>query len=328
MTPAPVDAPQREPAEPLLALHGPAGRARAREEDVLLPVGGSHLWVVLHHPACGEPQGGVIVCSPFGPEKVKAHRTLVALARTLAARGLAVARFDHRGEGDAGGDFADFDFQDRLDDVDAVTALLGERFGIDRPAGVGLRLGATILAEAMARRRELRAPAGPDAAAGAPGRDGHAPPPLVLWAPLISPAGYLRDMLRANVLEQGMRHGRVLRDRESLLAGLAGGETVVVDGFPLRWRLFEQAEQLELGRALDRLGPPPVPVMLVDIARGVQRRPVAAELAALAERTGAVARSVPSRSCFWQDFRFHRPQEPELFASTCSFLEEWLSGHA
>ena len=278
------------------------------EEDYLLHLGGGYLWTVIHHPA--EPGGfGAIICAPFGTEKVKAHRTLVALARALAAKGLVAIRFDHRGEGDSGGDFSDFAFEERLDDVDAVVELLEERCRVQRWGGVGLRLGATILASAAARRAHRGGPL----------------PPLSLWAPVLRARPYLEDLLRANLVQQGIRHGRVLRDRAALLQALTQGEEVAVDGFPFTRRLMEESRQLELGRALDGWEGP---VQVLDLDRR-SKKALPRDLQGLAEaREIADLASLRCGSRFWLDFRYHRPHETGLFERTISFLEEGLRAPA
>jgi len=44
----------------------------------------------------------IVMCDPLGEAKLRSHRVFVALARDMAAAGLAALRFDHRGEGDSG----------------------------------------------------------------------------------------------------------------------------------------------------------------------------------------------------------------------------------
>ena len=117
----------------------------------------------------------VVICPPFGYEAICAHRGLRALARTLAAAGLPVVRFDYHGTGDSAGD-------DRQPDrvkawLTSVAAAIDEAkrlSGRDRVALVGLRLGALLGALVAAGRADVRA--------------------LVLWAPVTSGKAFLREM--------------------------------------------------------------------------------------------------------------------------------------
>ncbi len=248
------------------------------------------MWATLELPT-GEPGLAVVVVPPFGAEKVKAHRTLVALSRFLAERGAAVLRLDHRGTGDSCGPFQAFGLEDRVEDVIEAVRMLMDATGLGSWCGVGLRLGATLLAKAAA-----------EADAGR----------LCLWAPVDDPEAYLRGELKHNLMEQSMRHGKVLRDTDALLESLARGEDVYVQGFPFTQRLMAEARGMALDAALSRLGPGSVTV--IEPVGGRARGPEA-----VASRWGqAVDRvlRVGVKTQFWRDFRYHRPSEPDLFDET------------
>ena len=80
----------------------------ASEAPVTFSCGGDTLVGVVHIPASSPAIGMVIVAG--GPQyRTGSHRQFVLLARDLAARDIAVLRFDCRGMGDSGGAFAGFE---------------------------------------------------------------------------------------------------------------------------------------------------------------------------------------------------------------------------
>ena len=77
------------------------------EHALLFPCGQDTLVGVLSLPAAPASTGVVIVVG--GPQyRVGSHRQFVLLARTLAAAGYAVLRFDYQGMGDSSGPASDF----------------------------------------------------------------------------------------------------------------------------------------------------------------------------------------------------------------------------
>jgi exosortase A-associated hydrolase 1 len=63
---------------------------------------------ILHEPDIIGPTGLVIIVAGGPQYRVGAHRQFVMLARQLAAAGIPVIRFDHRGTGDSDGDYRGF----------------------------------------------------------------------------------------------------------------------------------------------------------------------------------------------------------------------------
>lgn len=108
----------------------------------------------VYHPPHGQRDENmaVLVCYPLGREYMRAHAMLVAMCNDLAGMGYHVMRFDYSATGDSAGDDGSASWEDWLDDVQTAVAELKDISGVTRVAGIGLRLGATLLALAASRR--------------------------------------------------------------------------------------------------------------------------------------------------------------------------------
>lgn len=102
-------------------------------------------------PDSGCSDYGVLLCSPIGEEEHNAHETVRRTAWALARQGVASLRFDYHGTGDSMGSWSDTDRVDAwLTSIkDGYDALLAT--GVAHLGGLGMRVGATLLATAMAR---------------------------------------------------------------------------------------------------------------------------------------------------------------------------------
>jgi pimeloyl-ACP methyl ester carboxylesterase len=140
-----------------------------------LPSQGQSLFAWLHGPGDGTAfDHGVLICPPVGYEQVHAHRSLRHLADALAEAGFPVVRLDYHGTGDSPGSADD---PGRLatwvENVRDGRSWLEEHLGCTRVSLVGLRLGATLAAQATTDR----------------GVDG-----LLLWAPVVRGRTYVREL--------------------------------------------------------------------------------------------------------------------------------------
>ncbi|MCB1700833.1 MAG: hydrolase 1, exosortase A system-associated [Pseudomonadales bacterium] len=79
-----------------------------RERAEVLLCDNSELVSIVHEPAIPGDTGLVIIVAGGPQYRVGAHRQFVMLARQIAAAGLPVIRFDHRGTGDSDGDYRGF----------------------------------------------------------------------------------------------------------------------------------------------------------------------------------------------------------------------------
>jgi len=122
----------------------------------------------------------VLLCNPFGEEAIRAHRIYRILAERLARHGAHVLRFDYYGTGDSAGPCREARLAGMAGDIRMAHEELLDMSGAMRAVWVGLRLGAAAAARASQERN--RGLAG-----------------LVLWDPVISGAGFLREVARAHI---------------------------------------------------------------------------------------------------------------------------------
>jgi pimeloyl-ACP methyl ester carboxylesterase len=119
--------------------------------------------------------GGLVICGPINNETQKSHRRETLLARALVERGVAVLRFNYRGQGHSDGESEMLTFESMREDALAAAAELQSQLG-GRPLAVGgVRLGA-IVAGSMASEVGSES--------------------LALWAPADDPKSYFREAFR------------------------------------------------------------------------------------------------------------------------------------
>jgi exosortase A-associated hydrolase 1 len=93
-----------------------------REEPVVFACGGEQLLGIVHHAPGAAGTVGVVVIVGGPQYRVGSHRQFTLLARSLAAAGFAVLRFDHRGIGDSDGQVRSF--EDIAEDIRAAVGAL------------------------------------------------------------------------------------------------------------------------------------------------------------------------------------------------------------
>jgi alpha-beta hydrolase superfamily lysophospholipase len=206
-----------------------ATRADAPEEPLRVRREGAELHAVLHR-AAGQARGAVLVCAPDGEERAWALRPFVQLARDLAARGLHVLRFDYEGQGESSGAYEDTDVDSRLRDIAAASCELRARTRTTRIAIVAARLGGALALEAAAADPAVQR--------------------LALWEPVLDVEGYLRNLLRVHVASQMVVHKKVMRTSEQLLADIAGGGTVSINGYKHSRSLVAGLQRMTAGEWL------------------------------------------------------------------------------
>ena len=138
-------------------------------------------WCFGWYHAASQParRVGVVLCRPIGYEAVCSYPTYKRLAENLAASGFDVLRFDYHGTGDSAGSDADPDrVQAWIDSTVCATSELQRLSGVSRLALFGVRLGATLAAQAAARLGGVES--------------------LVMWAPCVTGRAFARELRAAN----------------------------------------------------------------------------------------------------------------------------------
>lgn len=192
---------------------------------------GRSLFGWLHPGTAGR---AVVLCPPIGDDGVRAHRPLRHLAERLAGAGTPALRFDFLGTGDSSGDEREPGrVAAWLDDVGLAIDHVRAESGAQEIYVVGLRLGATIAAEAASRRGDV---------AG-----------VVLWEPYATGGAFVEHMRKLHAV-----HARL---EGKAYAARALGAAAARDalGFELTCETARDLERLDLGR----LGRPPAPRVLV-----------------------------------------------------------------
>lgn len=173
------------------------------------------------------PTKGIVLCAPYVNEDFKVYRILFNLCRHLAEKGYASLRFDYAGTGDSGGAFEDAEPQDWIRNVVDAVGILSQKCPETPVVLVGCRLGAVW---AMLAAEQL-------------GRDVCG---VVLWDPVFDVKNYLYNQLRGNLSEQMVLYGKVIEDRDRLVAKIEAGTPINVGGFHITKAFFEQGCAINL----------------------------------------------------------------------------------
>jgi alpha-beta hydrolase superfamily lysophospholipase len=140
-----------------------------------------------HAPQDRPVSGGVVLCPPLGIEAICVYFSYRVLAERLAEAGIAVLRFDYDGTGDSVGDD---------DEPGRVEAWLGSvhaaldvltASGVGRVGVLGMRMGALLAADEVARWGHVDA--------------------LVLWDPCVTGRSFLREQRALRMLSIGGEDG-------------------------------------------------------------------------------------------------------------------------
>ncbi|TYL92013.1 hypothetical protein FXB40_26570 [Bradyrhizobium rifense] len=149
-----------------------------------------------HYPATG----AALLCSSWGREYSNAHRSIRALSKRLCAIGLDTLRFDYYGAGDSGGETVDAQLDGWRADISTALSELKDMSGRPRIAVVGMRLGATLVAQS-AQQLSIKADN------------------IILWDPILCGSDYVDSLL-----DRQNRH-----DEKSSDPAVSGSSAVAAD---------------------------------------------------------------------------------------------------
>lgn len=203
------------------------------EETVFIPNGSDALCGVLYRPDLA-PDCGLVMCHPLFEERKSAQRVMVEAARSFAAAGGAVLRFDYRGCGDSTGDFAAFGCADWRADIAIAARFLAGKTGAKRMGLLGLRLGASLALEAAAANAGLAQF-------------------LVLWEPVLNGRRHFDQELRRKLVNEMVTFGQSRATRTSLLKDLERGQAIDLDGYAVTPRIFAEIGAIDLLQSARRV---------------------------------------------------------------------------
>jgi exosortase A-associated hydrolase 2 len=265
------------------------------ETPLFFSNGQSRLFGILHEPMPRHHMG-VVLCHPFGEEKLWSHRVFVTFARALAAEGYHVLRFDYRGNGDSDGDFAESSVETALEDISTAIDLLKERTGVVSVCLVGLRLGATLAGAAAEGRSDIAR--------------------LVLWAPIVDGNRYMQELLRVNLTTQMAVYRAIRADRQQLVEQLREGALVNVDGYDISHAMFQEVSRLNMAGAPSRFDGP---CLIVQVDRTASHSP-AGEVQRLRSCYRNAELQIVQELPFWRETDRFFDAVPELFDRTLRWM--------
>jgi len=267
-----------------------------REEHQFLNLRGERVFSALHLPLRPASRA-IVMCHPLGEEKLWAHRVFVTFARDMAAAGFAVLRFDYRGEGDSDGRFEQSDLETRIEDVslavDSVRSLIRSVTDVTL---LGLRFGTIVGAMSAVRRSDIQR--------------------LVLWDAVLDGAAYMQSVLRLNLMYQMAQHRKVIENRETLVARMAAGETVNIEGYEMSNGLFRQTCEIQLAAVLSQFRGQ---TLLVQVSQGDPS--VHPEVAQISGTIQGCRTATVNEEPFWREIRTFYQRAAGLTEATRQFLE-------
>lgn len=175
---------------------------------------------VMAHRAEDKSKGTIVIAGPFAEEKKAAQRALVAAARSFAEAGYDVLRFDWRGTGDSGGEFAQADVSSWLEDLRRVIKTAQQMS--DAPLTLlGLRFGAALCWQVAAD-------------------ENLSVENLILWEPITNGSSYARQNRQRSQIRAQMTQGAEAKATQTTAGGFD------FDGFFINEKLQDEMTKIDL----------------------------------------------------------------------------------
>ncbi len=239
---------------------------------------------------------GMVLCSPFGEEKVRTIRIFMSFARIMAALGITTMCFDYYGDGDSEGNFEDATYDDRIRDIHAAIDFLKIKKSIKKTGLLGLRWGGTLAALAA---EDIK------------------PDFLVLWDPIVDTAKYFFNALRLNIASQTLIWGKVKKNREALIKDMEAGENVIIEGYPLTGNLYNNAIKNDLKKQNFKFSGK---ALIIQISKSSGE--IKQEIADLGRAYSYSEIHAVDKEFEWDKSIIWEPSPPQLFDTTITFLEK------
>lgn len=176
-----------------------------------------------------------MLCHPLAEERQFTDRILVRFSRLLNAASFATLRFDCRGHGESDGTLADSTLEGQIAETLAAADLLRARCSLASVFLLGLRLGGTVAA--LAAERD-------------PGISG-----LILWSPVLSGPGYVRELLRRKIAAQ-LALQEAATTRAQLVEAITRDGQIEFEGDHLTRPFYEQLMAIDLPDQVRRFDQP------------------------------------------------------------------------
>jgi pimeloyl-ACP methyl ester carboxylesterase len=247
---------------------------------------------------------GLVICPPLLAESLKSYRREVLLARSLAARGVAVQRFHYRGAGQSQGDPRMITIDRMHEDALAAVDQLIDRSGVSRLAFLGTRWGAVVAAGIARRHREA---------------------PLALWDPVVEGNRYVRELLRGRLISDLKHRGEKNTSTSRLLDELKASGSVEILGYGLTHNLVADLASHSLE---DEIGIDPRHLLLIQVELGERLRP---DYRSLVERLSAVGFPIQTRILSYEQAwwfgggSWEMEQEPALTEALLTVTGAWVA---
>jgi len=136
-------------------------------------------------------------------------------------------RFDYAGTGDSSNEFEKIGVGTWIQNIMDACTYMHQRTDVSKVGLIGCRLSSVWAALAAEKL-------------------GHKIHRLVMWDPIFDIHTYLYNQLRANLSEQMIKHGRVVENREKIVARIESGEIVSIGGYGFTREFYLPAVQVNI----------------------------------------------------------------------------------